>query len=196
MPLRERKMGGTGGCSLGGGGPCGQVLVYKPAWVLVLLREAHGTGILVCQRANQAIDYGWLQSNPFPPGIFADITRVLRFGNLGTSVAISGGQGEKLDLDLNHDNAIYTSIMVLDKPEELWNSSRHQGRLFLPTLGVMGPMTVGDMVFFNASELPHLVIKLDEADNHKRTIVTTFTCAQMADVLEHPPAFCLPWMRP
>jgi hypothetical protein len=60
----------------------------------------------------------------------------------------------------------------------------------------MVPMTVGDMVFFNASELPRLVIKLDEADKHKRTIVTTFTCAQMADVLEHPPAFCVPWMRP
>jgi hypothetical protein len=60
----------------------------------------------------------------------------------------------------------------------------------------MVPMTIGDMIFFNASELPHLVIKLDDADKHKRTIVTTFTCAQMADVLEHPPAFCLPWMRP
>jgi hypothetical protein len=56
--------------------------------------------------------------------------------------------------------------MVLGKPEELWNSSRHQGHLYMPTLGVMVPMTVGDMVFFNASELPHLVIKLDEADNH------------------------------
>jgi hypothetical protein len=55
-------------------------------------------------------------------------------------------------------------------------------------------MTIGDVVFFNASELPHLVVKLDDADKHKRSIVTTFTCAQMANVLERPPAFCLPWM--
>jgi hypothetical protein len=109
-------------------------------------------------------------------------------------VAISRGQAEKLHLDLNDDNAIYTSIMVLGKPGELWDSSRHQGHLYMPTLGVMVPMTIGDMVFFNASELLHLVVKLDEVDNHKRTIVTTFTCAQMVDVLEHPPAFCLPWM--
>ncbi|RSH95837.1 hypothetical protein EHS25_000930 [Saitozyma podzolica] len=86
--------------------------------------------------------------------------------------------------------------MVLGKPGELWNSTRHQGHLYLPTLGVMVPMTVGDMVFFHASELPHLVIKLDEADKHKRTIVTTFTCAQIADALEHPPAFCLPHHPP
>jgi hypothetical protein len=146
--------------------------------------------------SHEDIDYGRLESNPFPPGVLDDITRVLRFGNLGTCVAISRGQAEKLHLDLNDDNAIYTSIMVLGKPGELWHSSRHQGHLYLPTLGVMVPMTIGDMIFFNASELPHLVIKLDDADKHKRTIVTTFTCAQMADVLEHPPAFCLPWMRP
>ncbi|RSH85498.1 hypothetical protein EHS25_004894 [Saitozyma podzolica] len=110
--------------------------------------------------------------------------------------AVGRQRSSHLDLDLNDDNAIYTSTMVLGKPGELWNSTRHQGHLYLPTLGVMVPMTVGVMVFFNASELPHLVIKLDDADKHKRTIVTTFTCAQMADALEHPPAFCLPWMRP
>jgi hypothetical protein len=81
--------------------------------------------------------------------------------------------------------------MVLRNPGELWNTSRHQGHLYLPTLWLLVPMTIGDMVFSNASELPQLVVKLDEADKHKRTIVTTFTCAQMADVLEHPPAFCL-----
>jgi hypothetical protein len=53
-------------------------------------------------------------------------------------------------------------------------------------------MTIGDMVFFNASELPDLVIKLDEAGKCKRTIVTTFTCARRADVLEHPSPSVLP----
>jgi hypothetical protein len=90
-------------------------------------------------------------------------------------VAISRGQAEKLHLDLNDDNAVYTRIMVLGNPGKLWDSSRHQGHLYLPTFGVMALMTVGDMVFFNASELPHLVVKLDEADKHKRTIITTFT---------------------
>ncbi|GFZ44326.1 hypothetical protein JCM24511_02048 [Saitozyma sp. JCM 24511] len=85
--------------------------------------------------SHEDIDYGQLQSNPFPPGIFDDITRVLRFGNLGTCVAISRGQAEKLHLDLHDDNAIYTSIMVLGEPGELWDSSRHQGHLYLPTLG-------------------------------------------------------------
>jgi hypothetical protein len=64
--------------------------------------------------SHEDIDYGRLQSNPIPPGIFDDITCVLRFGNLGTCVATSRGQAEKLHLDLNDDNAIYTSIMVLD----------------------------------------------------------------------------------
>jgi hypothetical protein len=58
--------------------------------------------------------------------------------------AISRGQAEKLHLDLDDDSAIYTSIMVLGKSGELWNSSRHQGHLYLPTLGVMLPMTVGE----------------------------------------------------
>lgn len=72
---------------------------------------------------------------------------------------ISCGQVEKLHLDLNDDNTNYTSIMVLGRPGELWDSSRYQGHLHLPTLGVMVPMTVCDMVFFDASELPHLVVK-------------------------------------
>jgi hypothetical protein len=110
--------------------------------------------------------------------------------------AISRGQAEKLHLDLDDDSAIYTSIMVLGKPRELWNSSHHQGHLYLPTLGVIVPMNRWRHGLLHASELPHLVIKLDEADKHKQTIVTTFTWAEMADVLEHPPAFCLPWMRP
>ncbi|RSH85470.1 hypothetical protein EHS25_004866 [Saitozyma podzolica] len=109
----------------------------------------------ICTTSPQeAIDYGLLQCNPFPPGVFDDITRVLRFGNLGTCVAISRGQAEKLHLDLNDDNAIYTSVMVLGNPGDLWDSFRHQGHPYLPSLGLLLPMTIGDMVFFNASELP------------------------------------------
>jgi hypothetical protein len=55
-------------------------------------------------------------------------------------------------------------------------------------------MNIGDMVFLNASELPHLMIKLDEAEREYQTVVTTFSCAHLSEVLEHPPAFCLPWM--
>ncbi|RSH80069.1 hypothetical protein EHS25_007338 [Saitozyma podzolica] len=88
-----------------------------------------------------------------------------------------------LRLDLNDDNANYTSIMVLGRYDELWDSSRYQGH-HLPTLGLMVPMPVCDMVFFDTSELPHLVIKLDEVDKQKCTIVITFTGTLMADAFE------------
>jgi hypothetical protein len=91
-----------------------------------------------------------------------------------------------LRLDLNDDNANYTSIMVLGRYDELWDSSRYQGH-HLPTLGLMVPMPVCDMVFFETSELPHLVIKLDEVDKQKCTIVITFTGTLMADAFEYPP---------
>jgi hypothetical protein len=34
---------------------------------------------------------------------------------------------------------IYTSLMVLGNPGELWDTSRHQGHLYLPTLGLLCP---------------------------------------------------------
>jgi hypothetical protein len=124
----------------------------------------------------------------------------LQFGNLGTCVAIGRGQSEKLHLDLNDNNALYTSIMVLGDKTKPWNNRQHQGSFYLPTLGIIVPMNIGDMVFFNASELPYLVIKLDEAEREYRTVVeyrivvTTFSCAHLSEVPQHPPAFCLPRM--
>lgn len=154
-------------------------------------RQLHKT---IRSQSHHAIDYGRLQSHPLSVTHLEDVTKILRFGNLGTCVAIGRGQSEKLHLDLNDNNALYTSIMVLGDKTKPWNTSRHQGSLYLPTLGVIVPMNIGDMVFFNASELPHLVIKLDEAEREHRTVVTTFSCAHLSEVLEHPPAFCLPWL--
>jgi hypothetical protein len=154
-------------------------------------RQLHHT---IRSKSNSAIDYGRLESHPLPDTTLEDVTKVLRFGNLGTCVAIGRGQSEKLHLDLNDNNALYTSIMVLGDKSKRWDTSRHQGSLYLPTLGMIVPMDIGDMVFFNASELPHLVIKLDEAEREYRTVITTFSCAHLSEVLEHPPAFCLPWL--
>jgi hypothetical protein len=52
-----------------------------------------------------------------------------------------------------------------------WNTSRHQGSLYLPTSGIIVPMNIGNMVFFDASESPHLFINLDEAKRIYRTVV-------------------------
>ena len=154
-------------------------------------RQLHNT---IRTQSHDAIDYGRLKSHPLPPSTIEDVSKVLRFGNLGTCVAIGRGQSEKLHLDLNDNNALYTSIMVLGNRTKQWNTSHHQGSLYLPTLGMILPMGIGDMVFFNASELPHLVIKLDEAEREYRTVVTTFSCRHLSEVLQHPPAFCLPWL--
>jgi hypothetical protein len=145
-------------------------------------------------QSDNTIDYGQLSTQPASDNILDDVTRVLRFGNLGTCVTIGRGQSEKLHLNLNDNNALYTSTMVLGDKNKKWNSNRHQGSLYLPTLGVVVAMYIGDMVFFNASELPHLVIKVDEAEREYRTVVTTSSCAHLSEVLEHPPAFCLPWL--
>lgn len=84
--------------------------------------------------------------------------------------------------------------MVLGNKSDPWDNSHNQGGLYLPTLGMIVPLGIGDMIFFNASELPHCAIKLNPSDQEKRIVVTTFTCAHLCEVLEHPPAFCLPWM--
>jgi hypothetical protein len=49
-------------------------------------------------------------------------------------------------------------------------------------------MTAGDMVFFNSWELSHLVVNLD---NRQAQTDCCHHLTQMADVLEHPPAFYL-----
>jgi len=122
------------------------------------------------------------------------VTKILRFGNLGICVAIGRGHSEKLHLDLHDNNTLYTSIMVTGAKTKPWNNSHHQGSSYLPTLGIIVPMNIGDMVFFHASELPHLVMKLDESKREYRTVVTTCSCAHLSEVPEHPPAFCLPWL--
>lgn len=142
----------------------------------------------------EEINFGRLTAGPSPDLGTKDITSILRFGNLGTCVAIGRGQSEKLHLDLNDQNSLYTSIMVLGDKLDPWDDSQNQGGLYLPTLGMIIPMHIGDMVFFNASELPHLAIKLRPAEQEKRTVITTFTCSHLSEVMEHPPAFCLPWM--
>jgi hypothetical protein len=146
------------------------------------------------QQGQEEIDFGRLANAPSIQPDTKELTSVLRFGNLGTCVAIGRGQSEKLHLDLNDNNSLYTSIMVLGDKSDPWDDSRNQGSLYLPTLGMIIPMRIGDMVFFNASELPHLAIKLNPVEREKRTVITTFTCAHLSEVLEHPPAFCLPWM--
>jgi hypothetical protein len=73
-------------------------------------RQLHNT---IRTQSQNVIDYGRLQSQPLPAAQLQDVTKVLRFGNLGTCVAIGRGQSEKLHLDLNDNNALYTSIMVL-----------------------------------------------------------------------------------
>jgi hypothetical protein len=83
--------------------------------------------------------------------------------------AIGWGQSEKLLLDMNYNNELYTSIMVLGDKTEPWNNSHHQGSLYLPTLGVRVPTNIGDMVFFNALKLSHLVIRLVVAEKDCRT---------------------------
>jgi hypothetical protein len=51
------------------------------------------------------------------------------------------GQAEKPHLRLNDLSAVYTFIMVIGTGEP-WNTSQNQGSLFLPTLGLIVPMTM------------------------------------------------------
>jgi hypothetical protein len=123
-----------------------------------------------------------------------NVTKLIRFGNLGTCVAIARGQWEKLHLNLHNSNLLYTSIMVVGNKKNPWNKDQHQGLLYLPTLGLIVPMDIGDMVFFDASSSPFLVIKLNEPEEEYQTGITTFPCACLSEALEHPPTFCLPWL--
>lgn len=107
--------------------------------------------------------YGHCQKSYWSP-LFGAVSRTLRFGNPGTCVAIDRDQFENHHLDWNDNNAFYTSIMVLGDETKSRNSSHYQGSLYLSTLGIVLPMNNGDMVFFNALELPHFVIKLDAAE--------------------------------
>lgn len=142
-----------------------------------------------------SVDCGRLLTHPVDADLMQQVSQVIRFGNLGTAVAVSQGQSEKLHIDVNDHNAMYTSIIVLGHKDDPWDSSENRGSLHLPTLGVMLPLDIGDMVFFTASDLPHRVIALRPEDVHKRTVVTTFTCQYLGKDLEHPPVFSVPYSK-
>lgn len=108
----------------------------------------------------------------------------LRFGNLGTTVAIGRGQSEKLHLDVHDDEELPTILMVLGKEGEDWDHSDGKGDILLPTLGMAVPLYPGDVFIFYASLLPHQVKLLPEPDRHKRTVATLFTCATTRSYLE------------
>lgn len=108
----------------------------------------------------------------------------LRFGNLGTTVAIGRGQSEKLHLDVHDDEELPTILMVLGDPANDWDHSAGQGDIILPTLGLTIPLYPGDVFIFYASLLPHQVKLLPEAERHKRTVATLFTCSPTRAYLE------------
>lgn len=108
----------------------------------------------------------------------------LRFGNLGTTVAIGRGQSEKLHLDVHDDEELPTILMVLGKEGQDWDHSDGKGDIILPTLGLSVPLYPGDVFIFYASLLPHQVKLLPEHERHKRTVATLFTCAPTRSYLE------------
>ena len=114
----------------------------------------------------------------------------LRFGNLGTTVAIGRGQSEKLHLDVHDDEELPTILMVLGNPANDWDHSDGSGDILLPTLGMAIPLYPGDVFIFYASLLPHQVKMLPKADQHKRTVATLFTCTRTRQYLESGPGTC------
>lgn len=111
------------------------------------------------------------------PGTELDNWPMLRFGNLGTTVAIGRGQSEKLHLDVHDSETLPTILMVLGAEGDDWDHSDGKGDLKLPTLGLSVPMYPGDVLIFFASLLPHQVHLLPPEERHKRTVTTLFTCA-------------------
>lgn len=101
----------------------------------------------------------------------------LRFGNLGTTVAIGRGQSEKLHLDVHDSEQLPTVLMILGREGDDWDHTDGKGDLMLPTLGLSVPLYPGDVFIFFASLLPHQVKLLPAEERHKRTVTTLFTCA-------------------
>lgn len=114
----------------------------------------------------------------------------LRFGNLGTTVAIGRGQSEKLHLDVHDDEELPTILMVLGKENEDWDHSDGKGDILLPTLGLAVPLYPGDIFIFYASLVPHQVKLLPAHERHKRTVATLFTCARTRTYLENGEGHC------
>jgi hypothetical protein len=130
------------------------------------------------------------------PAMESDAWPFLRFGNLGTAVAIGKGQSEKLHLDVHDDEVHPTILMVMGSSDNDWDRSQAQGDLVLPTLGLSIPLLPGDVFIFYASLLPHKVNMLNASDRHKRTVATLFTCGptrqhlQAAEAEQVPPPRC------
>lgn len=118
------------------------------------------------------------------PSATADPWPYLRFGNLGTAVAIGKGQSEKLHLDVHDDERLPTVLMVMGEHGKDWDRSNGQGDIVLPTLGISIPLFPGDVFIFYASLLPHRVNALPREEQHKRTVATLFTCAPTRHHLE------------
>lgn len=114
----------------------------------------------------------------------ADRWPFLRFGNLGSTVAIGRGQSEKLHLDVHDDEVLPTVLMVVGNKNDYWDHSDGDGDVILPTLGLSVPLFPGDALVFYSSYLPHQVKLLPEADRHKRIVTTLFTCARTKADLE------------
>lgn len=108
----------------------------------------------------------------------------LRFGNLGTAVAIGKGQSEKLHLDVHDDDILPTVLMVMGEDGKHWDQSQGQGSIILPTLGLSVPLFPGDVFIFYASLLPHQVKPLRPEEHHLRTVATLFTCGPTRQHLE------------
>jgi hypothetical protein len=120
-----------------------------------------------------------MRQHPLPPHLerFDSRWPFLRFGNLGTTVAIGRGQSEKLHLDVHDDEELPTILMVLGRKDQDWDHSEGQGDIMLPTLGFSIPLYPGDIFIFYASLLPHQVKLLPAEQRHKRTVATLFTCS-------------------
>lgn len=110
----------------------------------------------------------------------------LRFGNLGTCVAIGKGQSEKLHLDVHDDEVLPTVLMIMGEDGQNWDRSQGQGDIVLPTLGLSVPLFPGDVFIFYASLLPHKVKPLRFEEHHMRTVATLFTCGPTRQHLERP----------
>jgi hypothetical protein len=127
-----------------------------------------------------------IHDRPLPAALERFDTRwpFLRFGNLGTTVAIGRGQSEKLHLDVHDDEELPTILMVLGREGQDWDHSDRQGDIMLPTLGLSIPLYPGDIFIFYASLIPHQVKLLPEAERHKRTVATLFTCTTTKKFLQ------------
>ncbi|EIW70992.1 hypothetical protein TREMEDRAFT_59932 [Tremella mesenterica DSM 1558] len=92
----------------------------------------------------------------------------MRLGKLGAALAVNEGQSEGWHFDRNDDDSTYSVVSVFG-----------EGWLVIPQLNMEFELSVGTVLFFQASHLAHYVRPLNKDDKGKRLVVTTFTCAEM-----------------